>query len=124
MVLRSLLLASLLGLSACSTVQNLPGIPGSDRDDAASRLETLLGSRIVAGNILVVQVQSNGCTQKADFDVTVRSRGRTSEVTIERTREDYCRAIVPEGVEIPWGFEELGVRSGREVRVVNPVSGN
>lgn len=123
MLIRALCLSGFLAVSACSTVQSIPGVPGGEREDPASRLETILDARIVEGDILVIRVASNGCTQKADFDVTVRRRGGEHEVTIERTREDYCRALLPEGVEIPWGFEELGVRRGQQVRVVNPVAG-
>jgi len=123
MLIRALCFSGLLALSACSAVQSIPGVPGGEREDATSRLETILDARIVGNDILVVRVASNGCTQKADFAVTVRRRGGEHEVTIERTREDYCRALLPEGVEIPWGFEELGVRPGSQVRVVNPVAG-
>ena len=123
MLVRALALSSLLALGACSTVQRIPGVPGGDRE-AASRMETLLEARVVGGNILVIRVASNGCTQKADFELDVRRRSGGYAVTVERTREDYCRAIVPNGVEIPYGFEELGVRSGSTVTVVNPVAGN
>lgn len=123
MLFRALILSGLLGVSACSTIQSIPGVPGGDREDHSARLETILESRIVNDDILVIRVASNGCTQKGDFAITVRRRGDAHDVTIERTREDYCRAIVHGGVEIPWGFEELGLRRGAAVRVLNPVAG-
>lgn len=111
-------------LTACSTVQNLPLMPGGDREEAAEATSdniALHGWRIVGDDILVVRVPSNGCTQKRDLTVNVRERGREFRVTIGRVREDYCRAIVPEGVEIPFGFEELGARPGANVTVTNPI---
>tara|TARA_R110002072_G_scaffold121387_5_gene255139 strand:- start:1741 stop:2112 length:372 start_codon:yes stop_codon:yes gene_type:complete len=123
MMIRALALSGLLALGACSTVQRIPGVPGGDRNDT-NRLETLLETRVVSGNILVIRVESNGCTQKADFELDVNRRSGGYAITVERTREDYCRAIVHGGVEIPYGFEELGIRSGSTVTVVNPIAGN
>ncbi|HAQ35730.1 MAG: hypothetical protein CMF74_06145 [Maricaulis sp.] len=111
--------AAAVSLAACSTVQRIPGIPGGDRG-AESTVETVLGSRMIGNDILVVRVASNGCTQKGDFTVEVRRRDGAYNVMLERTREDYCRALMPNGVEIAFGFEELGVPEGATVRVANP----
>jgi hypothetical protein len=113
-----------LVLTACSTVQNLPLVPGGDREEAVvSENENIPihGWRIVGDDILVIRVPSNGCTQKADLTVSVRTRRGETQVTLGRSRDDYCRALVPNGVEIPFGFEELGVRPGANVTVMNPV---
>lgn len=113
-----------LVLTACSTVQNLPLMPGGDREEAVVSTNENIpihGWRIVGDDILVVRVPSNGCTQKADLTVDVRSRRGETQVTLGRSRDDYCRALVPEGVEIPFGFEELGVRPGANVTVMNPI---
>jgi len=111
-------------LTACSTVQNLPLMPGGDREDAVDARNdnvAIHGWRILGDDILVVRVASNGCTQKSDLTLNVRQRRGETQVTIGRSRDDYCRAIVPDGVEIPFGFEELGVRPGANVTVMNPV---
>ncbi len=113
-----------LSLAACSTVQNLPLMPGGDREDAVETSNAniaLHGWRIVGDDILVARGPSNGCTQKSDLTVDVRQRGGEFRVTFGRSRDDYCRAIVPNGVEIPFGFEELGARPGARVVVTNPV---
>lgn len=112
--------AAAVSLAACSTVQRIPGVPGGDREPE-SAIETVLGSRMIGDDILVVRVASNGCTQKGDFTVQVRRRDGAYNVMLERTREDYCRALLPNGVEIAFGFEELGVPQGATVRVANPV---
>ncbi|WP_421791135.1 hypothetical protein [Hyphobacterium sp.] len=113
-----------LVLTACSTVQRLPLIPGGDEADVVEVSNdniALHGWRIVGDDILVVRVPSNGCTQKADLTVDVRQRRGEVQVTIGRVRDDYCRALVPDGVEIPFGFEELGTRPGATVVVMNPI---
>jgi len=113
-----------LALGACSTVQNLPLVPGGDNDETVEVSNdriALHGWRIVGDDILVLRVPSNGCTQKTDLSVSVRHRRGEYRVTVGRVREDYCRAIDPDGVEIPFGFEELGARPGATVTVMNPI---
>ncbi|WP_420433225.1 hypothetical protein [Hyphobacterium sp.] len=112
-----------LALAACSTVRSLPLVPdGNNAVVEVSNDRIALHSwRIVGNDILVVRVPSNGCTQKTDLSVNVRRRGGEYRVTIGRVREDYCRAIDPDGVEIPFGFEELGARPGATVVVTNPI---
>lgn len=113
-----------LVLAACSTVRSLPLIPdGNEGDEIEVSNENIAlhGWRIVGDDILVVRVPSNGCTQKTDLTVDVRQRRGEVHVTIGRVRDDYCRALVPEGVEIPFGFEELGARPGATVTVTNPL---
>ncbi|WP_421787253.1 hypothetical protein [Hyphobacterium sp.] len=112
-----------LALAACSAVRSLPLVPdgaAGDVDISQDRI-ALHGWRIVGNDILVVQVPSNGCTQKTDLSVDVRRRSGEYRVTVGRVREDYCRAIDPDGVEIPFGFEELGARPGATVVVTNPI---
>ena len=113
-------------LTACSTVQNLPLMPGGDREDTVETSNeniAIHGWRILGDDILVIRVPSNGCTQKLDLTLDVRRRRGETQVTLGRSRDDYCRAIVPNGVEIPFGFEELGVRAGANVTVTNPIQG-
>ena len=124
-MIRSLLAAALCAplLSACVIYA----------DDAADRdvmvrinrsddapLETVRAARIDNGR-LVVRVESNGCTDAADFavDVTAGDDGWT-DLTLRRTDPDLCKALVPDGVDVAWTFEDLGIESGAKARLVNP----
>ncbi|MGV9006804.1 MAG: hypothetical protein ACOH1H_08725 [Brevundimonas sp.] len=81
--------------------------------------ETLRSVRFADG-ALVARVDSNGCTTAADFAVSV-AEGDPVDLTLSRTRPDLCKAIVPEGVELRWTYEELGLTSGQVVRIANPL---
>lgn len=89
-------------------------------DQAPPSLETVRGARIADGR-LVVRVDSNGCTDAADFavDLAPASDGWT-EVALRRTDADLCKALVPDGVEVSWSLSELGVEPGTRARLVNP----
>ena len=70
-----------------------------------------------------VQVRSNGCTTTESFEpvVMVDSRSRWSfTVELRRLRPDHCRAFLPEGVELEWSREALGLPRNASVRVINP----
>jgi hypothetical protein len=81
--------------------------------------ETLRSVRFADG-ALVARVDSNGCTTAADFAVSV-AEGDPVDLTLSRTRPDLCKAIVPEGVELRWTYEDLGLTSGQVVRIANPL---
>ena len=81
--------------------------------------ETLRSVRFENG-ALIARVDSNGCTQASDFAVAVTD-GTPVELTLTRASQDLCKALVPEGVELRWTYEELGVATGSAVRVINPV---
>lgn len=89
-------------------------------DQATPSLEAVRGARIADGR-LVVRVDSNGCTDAADFavDLAPASDGWT-EIALRRTDQDLCKALVPDGVEVGWTLSELGVEPGTQARLVNP----
>lgn len=89
-------------------------------DQAPPSLETVRSARIEDGR-LIVRVESNGCTDVADFavDLAPASDGWT-EVALRRTDADLCKALVPDGVEVSWSLSELGVEPGTQARLVNP----
>jgi hypothetical protein len=73
------------------------------------------------GEVSIV-AHSNGCTQKEDFRADVDGEGNnTFRVRFERTREDNCKALVPEGKRMTWSYGELGVPQGAKVIVSNRV---
>jgi hypothetical protein len=89
-------------------------------DQAPPSLETVRNARIADGR-LVVRVDSNGCTDAADFavDLAPASDGWT-EVALRRTDADPCKALVPDGVEVSWSLSELGLEPGTRARLANP----
>lgn len=124
-MIRSLIAAALCAplLSACVIYAD----DAADRDvmvrinrSAEAPLETVRSARIENGR-LVVRVESNGCTDAADFavDVTAGDDGWT-DLALRRTDADLCKALVPDGVEVAWTFDELGLEAGAKARLVNP----
>lgn len=72
------------------------------------------------GGAVVVRVDSNGCTDASNFAVEVADGG-TVDLTFTREKPDLCRALVPDGVELRWTYQELGLEAGKTVVVRNPV---
>jgi hypothetical protein len=125
-MIRALLAAALAAplLSACVIVADDGGeedvIVRWNDGAAAPALEAVRGARI-EGDRLVARVDSNGCTEVADFavDLTPASDGVT-EIALRRTDEDLCKALVAEGVELSWPLSDLGLESGAPARLLNP----
>lgn len=123
-MIRTLIAAALAAplLSGCLIYAN----DGSDDvvvrvgDSTTPALETVRGARI-DGDRLVVRVNSNGCTEAADFavELTPGDDGWT-DVALRRTDADLCKALVPDGTEVSWTFTELGLEPGVQARLVNP----
>lgn len=84
---------------------------------ASAAPETLRAVRFADG-ALVVRVDSNGCTKAADFAVSV-AEGDPVGLTLRRTTPDVCKAVVPDGVELRWTIEELGLAPGSRFSVEN-----
>lgn len=85
--------------------------------------ETIHAWRVEPDGSVRVQVRSNGCTTKESFEpvVMVDSRTRwTFTLELRRLQPDHCRAFLPEGVELVWSRDELGLPASARVRVVNP----
>ena len=83
---------------------------------------TLKGADVSA-NSVTARVSSNGCTNKDFIGTNVRKTGDDSfSVGFYREKQDYCRAMLPDGVALTWSFEELGIPEGAEVRVRNKIS--
>ena len=74
----------------------------------------------VARDQAVFRVSSNGCTAKADLTPVVRRAGDASVISLRRVREDRCGSPRPEGVELRWTFEEMGLAPGARVSIENP----
>ena len=126
-VIKALLLAALSAplLSGCVVYANDGGEDvtvrmGSETTTVAEvGAETLRAARFDNG-ALIARVDSNGCTTASDFAVTI-AEGDPTDVTLTRQSPDLCKALVPEGVELRWTYEDLGLETGDVVRVTNPV---
>lgn len=69
---------------------------------------------------LTVRANSNGCTSASDFEVLLVGAD-PAELTLTRSRPDLCRALVPDGVELSWTYQELGLEPGETARLRNPI---
>lgn len=74
----------------------------------------------IAQNEAVFWVSSNGCTAKDDLTPIVRRAGDGSVISVRRIKEDRCHNPRPEGVEVRWTFQEMGLEPGARVSVENP----
>ncbi len=88
------------------------------RDDEAPA-DPIRSARFEDG-ALVVRVDSNGCTQASDFELSVTD-GTPAEITLHRVKEDLCRALVRDGVELRWTYADLGLEPGTPTRILNPL---
>lgn len=112
------LLALVPLLSACALVQQVTGRPQS-AEVLPGQVEPVHAA-VIAQNQAAFWVSSNGCTAKADIQPVVRQSSDGPIITLRRIKEDRCREIRPEGVEMRWSFQELGLADGSRLSVENP----
>lgn len=108
-------------LSGCVVYDNTGGenVTVQMSNKEVSPAEAVRGARVENG-ALIVRVDSNGCTQASDFELAV-SDGAPATVTLRRTKEDLCRALVRDGIEVSWTYADLGLEPGATVQVLNPL---
>ena len=93
-------------------------------DDAYGVVEPVLAWRQNAVGDLVVRVFSNGCTNKDSFDAVATgspAAGWAFDVMLTRYFPDTCEAILPQGVELVWTRDELGLPPSARMTLTNPV---
>jgi hypothetical protein len=113
----ALVLASLT--AGCGTLQGLWSGPDAAAADLPGQLEPIHAAAI-GQDQAVFWVSSNGCTSKGDLTAVVRRHRDASVITLRRIKEDLCDVVQPQGVEMRWSFEELGLEPGARVSVENP----
>ena len=106
-------------LPGCGTVQQLAQRFQAPQEDLPGLVEPVHAAAI-ARNEAVFWVTSNGCTAKEDITPVVRDTGDGPIITLRRIKEDRCREVLPEGAEVRWSFEELGLAPGTRLSVENP----
>jgi hypothetical protein len=127
-VLKGLLLAAAVTplLGACviydSSADDTVSVRvGSNTTTASSApLETLRAVRFEPG-ALVVQADSNGCTNGSSFAVHITEGEGPVQLSLTRGTPDNCDALVKDGVELRWTYAELGIAPGEVVTVANPI---
>jgi hypothetical protein len=113
----ALLLAA--ALPGCSALQQVTERFQTPRADLPGQVEPVHAVAIT-GDQAVFWVTSNGCTAKEDITPVVRDSGGGPIITLRRIKEDRCRETQPEGTEVRWSFEELGLAPGTRLSVDNP----
>ena len=111
---------ALTALTGCSALQQMADAPRTTpRADPPGQVEPVHAAAI-ANDEAVFWVTSNGCTAKEDITPVVRGSNEGPIITLRRIKEDRCREILPEGTEMRWSFEELGLAPGSRLSVDNP----
>ncbi|MGB3625434.1 MAG: hypothetical protein WA989_06395 [Henriciella sp.] len=113
--------AGIMALSGC-----VIAVDGDDdvhtNWDMGHSYGTLKGADVSA-NSITARVSSNGCTTKDFIGTDVRRMGDDRfSVGFVREKDDYCRAMLPEGIALTWSFAELGIPEGAEVKIRNEIS--
>lgn len=106
-------------LAGCSAVQQLAGQLREPQADMPGQIEPVHAAAI-ARDEAVFWVTSNGCTAKEDITPVVRTSSDGPIITLRRIKEDRCRETLPEGAELRWSFEELGLAPGSRPSVESP----
>lgn len=99
-------------------------LPGTARQapQADPALEPVIYWRVMDDDILVVHADTHGCTSRSDFTLDVEQYDHDIyTVRVSRTEPDRCGETLPWGVQLGFGFEELGVPIGGRVIVLNPI---
>lgn len=111
--------ALVASLAGCAAVQQMADRFQSPQEPLPGQIEPVHAAAI-ARDEAVFWVTSNGCTAKEDIAPMVRASSDGPIITLRRIKEDRCRESLPEGTEIRWSFEELGLAPGSRLSVDNP----
>ena len=111
--------ALVASLAGCAAVQQMADRFQGPQEPLPGQIEPVHAAAI-ARDEAVFWVTSNGCTAKEDIAPMVRSSSDGPIITLRRIKEDRCRESLPEGTEIRWSFEELGLAPGSRLSVDNP----
>ena len=125
---------SRLSMPSMPNMPSMPGLPSMRVEDFTipgtrrpapqvdPALEPVIYWRTLSDDILMLQVDSRGCTAKQHFRADVRQYHRdVYTLRLVRTARDFCEDDQPWGAQIAFGYEELGVPYGGRVIVLNPL---
>ncbi|MNH67951.1 hypothetical protein D3C87_320220 [compost metagenome] len=108
-----LAIAVVAALSACAST------PVVQTADMPGQLEPIHAAAFTH-DMAVFWVSSNGCTAKKNVMPIVTRLRDSAVITLRRLDEDRCLDVKPDGVQLQWSFEELGLEPGAQVSVNNP----
>ncbi len=106
-------------LPGCSALQQMAGRFQAPQEELPGQIEPVHAA-VIARDEAVFWVTSNGCTARDDITPVVRSSRGGTVITLRRIKEDRCHESRPEGTEVRWSFEELGLAPGSRLTVENP----
>lgn len=106
-------------LPGCAALQRFAGGQSAPEADLPGQVEPVHAA-VIARDQAVFWVTSNGCTAKEDITPVVRSSNDGPIITLRRIKEDRCLETRPDGTELRWSFEELGLAPGSRLSVENP----
>jgi len=106
-----------LALGGCATVGVAPAGPPAP----LAELEPLY-SAVAGRDGLTIQVNSNGCTAKADFAFYLQRRAGTAAIAFARKRVDTCKSFAQGRTDIAFSWAELGLEPRSPVFVLNPLA--
>lgn len=115
---------TILAVSGAALAASGCVIVAGDFDDGPhfSHAGDIMGS-VVDSRGITITAHSNGCTDKTYFDVDVDRDDGRYEVSFDREREDHCRALLRDGVELTWSYRELGIPDNAAVIVLTRSKG-
>jgi hypothetical protein len=99
-------------------------IPGTNRQapEVDHSLEPVIYWRVIEDDILVVHANTYGCTARSNFQLDVKQYHEDIyTVRLNRNAEDLCSEDIPWGIQLGFGFEEIGVPVGGQVILLNPL---
>ena len=112
---RRFVILAALALCGCATAR-VEAPPGA----GFAELEPVYA--VTAGREAVtIRVASNGCTSKADFTFFVERKPTGAAVAFGRRKLDRCRSFAMGSTEISFTWDELGLKPGTTVFLLNPL---
>jgi hypothetical protein len=106
-------------LAGCAAVQQMANRFQAPQAPLPGQIEPVHAVAI-ARDEAVFWVTSNGCTAKEDITPIIRASNDGPIITLRRIKEDRCLQTLPDGAEVRWSFEELGLPPGSRLSVENP----
>ena len=103
-----------LFVAACATAPQ-----PFERAGDTGQIEAIHAAAFTRDTILL-KVSSNGCTGKDDIKPFITKLKSHAVMSFHRLEEDTCKAKNPDGVQLQWSFDELGLEPGTSVEVTNP----
>jgi hypothetical protein len=117
MIPRRFLIAGVLALAGCATLQKGVVYP---QIGPFPELEPVRLLRADQGK-LVIEIASRGCSARPDLVFHVERKGGVATVAFARRRLQTCRDDMVNWIEVAFTRAELGLVAGEPVFLLNPL---